>query len=467
MTTDAGLHIILDLSKAGKVPEAVREFITKVESKVLDSNQREMLRFIREQVERGERQIVIKAARQIGKSFFLVALAIIIALLVPGAQIKYACPSGKMAKQIIRPHFRQLVSELPSNLWEFANQQGEYTFYPGSAREATITIGGCDAGNIESLRGQHAHIVIVDEAGFVADLRYAIDDVLMPQTINTRGIVLMSSTPAKTPGHPFFKYCMDAEKDGRLIKRTIYDNPRLTLEDLKPLIKAARGEKSTTWRREYLVEDVVDSQTAVLPNATTPKLLQMMFYPHDVSRSASAQHYVSVSVGFALKTTGLLFGSVEKVDGKDVLYIHREEEIRGMDTSQLATAVSDGEKALWEGKEPFRRVANFTPTLLGQVQKEHAIKFTPPVPVELVEAVNTARLRFEGNDIRINRDCEGLLRQVQNAVWTTNMKDFEYSDEDDDYALVKSLVQLVRNAKMGSGSTGATQGMRKLLSGRH
>lgn len=470
-------------------PELVA-LVERLRTEKLDRNQQEILDFVMARLSAGDRQIVVKAARQLGKSWFLCYLAIACALLIPGAQIKYAAPTGKMAHRIIRPHFRALTSLLPPDLWHFNAQQGEYTFFHANGNESLVVIGGCDAGNIESLRGQHAHIVIVDEAGFIADLRYAIDDVLMPQTINTRGVIAMASTPAKTPGHPFFGYCAEAEAEGRLIKRTIYDNPRLTLDDIRPLIKASRGEKSSTWRREYLVEDVVDAQTAVLPNATTSALLKMFYVAAGTDQRAvklpvqeltppqgalMPETYTSISLGFGLRSTGILFAYYDPAiptgpEATGAIVIQAEHEIRGTDTRMVAEATRDWESRLWKDSRweamPFRRLVggDATPFLMGQLQSEHKLRAAPPIPMELRESVNLARLRVEGAELRIHRDCEALQRQMQSAVWSTNMKSFETTEDDDNQPLVQALVQLVANVKRGKVGTGAAGGMRRLLS---
>ena len=373
------------------VADEVVELVNRIIETKFDTNQREMLRFVRDRIIAGDRIIVLKAARQVGKSWFLVGLAVVVGLLVPGAEIKYAAPTGKMAKTIVRPHFRQIMSKIPPQFWSFSTQAGEYVIRQPGGEDSRIIIGGCDAGNIESMRGQHAHLVILDECGFTSDLSYAVNDVFMPQTINTRGVIVMASSPAKSTGHPFKRFCDEAERDGRLLKKTIYDNPRITPDEIVSLQKQAKGAKSSTWLREYMAEDVPDISTAVLPNATTEKLKRIMA---SVEEFKDYETYTSIAAGFGPRATGIL---TAHLDG-GVLFVTGEAEIQGMDTDRLKVDVDSLESSKWANTRwksgPFRRIANFSPAMQGQIFNKHQMKLAPPIDAMWPERADATRLRL-------------------------------------------------------------------------
>lgn len=262
------------LKEESPTEKADREKAVAMLKERLDSNQRVMSEKLRSIMARPieKRPYVINASRQIGKSFWMLDECLQFAMENPRFHIKYAAPTGKMVKLILKPHLDDILRPIPpyqrpkDNYW-----LSQYTWTNGS----TLTIFGCDGGNIDYGRGQHAHLGVVDEAGFVDDLENVVKNVLMPQTLNTRGKVVILSTPAKTPGHYFTKMCEDAEAEDMLFTRTIYDNPRMTPEDISATMKACGGEKSSTWRREYLCQHVPDERLAAFPEATMDRLMAL------------------------------------------------------------------------------------------------------------------------------------------------------------------------------------------------
>lgn len=432
----------------------------KIIDKHLDANQREMLAFVVDRILRGDRLIVIKASRQLGKSWFAVALSLVCQLLVPACEVKFGAPSGKMARAIIRPHFQQMVEELPSSMWNFSSQQGEYTFYHPKGSTSHVVIGGCDATNVDSLRGQRAHIAIVDEAGFVSDLTYAVNDVLMPQTVTTNGVVILISTPAKSVGHPFKRFSDEAEKEGRCIRKTIYDCPRISEKEIRNLMKAARGEASSTWRREYLCEDVPDASTAILPNATTARLAQLAVVPD----SAAKETYIACAIGFGPRNSGILAAYYDVANRAVV--IEDEAEIQGMDTSLLAAEVSRLESKCWNGVRPYRRIGNFSAAMQGEVLKKHGLRVAPAIPLEWTEMANNVRLRINDGGLRIKLTCEGLLRQMGTASWNGTAKDFEPTADDANHSLVQALLLLCQNVRESTQSSTTGKQLARLIRGR-
>ena len=233
-----------------------------------DTNQDGMAAIFHE-AKKKTRIIVANCSRQIGKSVFALILCLEFALQNPGAQIKYAAQTAKQVRKILRPHMRLLLEDCPEELRpKLHSQDGEYRFHNGSV----ITIAGVDRDNVETLRGQHAHFSVVDEGGMMGDLEYIIQGVLLPQTLNTNGHILVISTPAPTAGHHFKQLCDKAESEGALIERTIYDNPRLSDETIEEYKREAGGEDSTNWLREYLIQHVTDAASAVLPEAKKDRL---------------------------------------------------------------------------------------------------------------------------------------------------------------------------------------------------
>src|SRR5690606_11051902 len=121
----------------------------------------------------------------------------------PGYQIKFCAPSQKMVRKITLALFRQILETCPKELQpKFNLHDGVWRFNNGSE----IHIAGSELGQVDSLRGQSCDLALLDEASFVSDLSYIIEDVLMPQMLTRPGAkMILASTPPVTPDHDFVR----------------------------------------------------------------------------------------------------------------------------------------------------------------------------------------------------------------------------------------------------------------------
>ncbi len=389
---------------------------------------------------------VWNCSRQLGKSYLACVIAAEYALQHPRSQIKYAAPTAKMVRKILRPHFREIFIDCPEHLRpRFHSADGEYRFPNGSV----ITVAGCDRDNVETLRGQHAHLVIVDEAGAMSDLQYVVDDVLLPQTTNTSGRILVVSTPAKIAGHPFKFMCDDAKKDGTYVERTIFHNPRLSDHTISELCKAAGGEQSTTWRREYLVQHVTDEQSAVIPEANADRL-EHITLKIDPARPLSyrPEHYstlIWMDPGWNPDPTGILW---VLWDFKGARFIVEDEHVmRKMDTATLAACLRSKTDALWGVKhKPYQCVSDVDGRLIAELASRGWI-FLPTEKDNLDEAINS--LRHSVNGIKypmyIHPRCVQFKSHLENATWNKQRTRFERTAKHGHFDLLSAAIYGRRN----------------------
>ena len=165
----------------------------------------------------------------------------------------------KMVRMNIKPLMEDVFKDAPPTLRPvFKTQDNIYVFPNGSE----IQLAGTDNGNHDKLRGGNAHLCLVDEAAFCSDLKYIINSILIPSTTLTKGKIVLSSTPPRTPNHEFVKYMEMGDQQGLGIKKTIWDavedskdepNPRITKEIVEDIIKnMPNGDKSDEFRTEYM-----------------------------------------------------------------------------------------------------------------------------------------------------------------------------------------------------------------------
>jgi hypothetical protein len=406
------------------------------------------------------RKIVMVCARQTGKSWFLITLALETALRNPNNQIKYACPTAVMAQKIILPTFRKLIADCPEDL-KPKYVRAEKCFY--FANGSTIQLEGTDEGNAEKLRGTASNLCIADEAGFMDDLSYVIKDILLPQTLTTRGKILMVSTPPKKSEHDFNKFSAEAKLAGSYIKKTIIDiledikndppqfKNRLAPEIIEEMKQEYGGEQSDTWRREFCCEDIKDSVRSVVPEFTD-KMEDAIVKEWPLPQRYDA--YDAMDIG-AVDLTGVLFAYLDFRNAKLII----EDEIlmnlaaADKNTKVLADAIKEKERTLWIHPEfktvipVYSRISDDDLVTINDLDRLHNLKFTPTRKDGLDGAVNELRIRLNAGQIIINPRCKNLIYQLKTATWNKARSTFERSEEAGHYDLVAAIIYLVRNVQ--------------------
>lgn len=411
----------------------------------LDANQEQMYHFARNT---SHKIVVIACSRQLGKTHFLCTLAIEECVRAPNRVVKLIASETKMIKRIIAPLMRDLLADCPKELRpEYRVADGVYRFPNGSE----IQMAGTDGGHAESLRGSRAHLCIVDEAGFCSDLDYIVKSILIPTTTTTRGKIILSSTPPKSNDHDFIRFWDKAEIDGSFIKKTIYDNPRLSIEEIQELAEAIGGITSNGFRREYLCERITDEEEAVVPEFTKDLQLKIIkAWPRPPHYDA----YASMDIGFR-DLTVTLFAYYDFRQGK--IIIEDELVVKGGKflTNEFAFDIKKKEKSLWitpltgEFKEPYLRISdNNNLILLNDLQTQHGILFMPIPKDNSDAALNNMRMLLKQERIIINPKCVVLIKHLETAIWNKSRSSYMRSGEQGHFDAVDSLKYLCRGLQM-------------------
>jgi hypothetical protein len=391
---------------------------------------------------------VINASRRIGKSFLLCLKAVEYAIANPKYPVRYAAPTQNALRKIIIPLMQEILSDCPIHLrpqWKV--QEGVWKFPSGGE----IHISGANGGRSENLRGTAAGLAIVDEAGFVDDLKYLVEDILMPQLLTTGGQVIISSTPPRTPAHDFVTYAQAAMQNGNYSEYTInqsgYD-PKV----ISRFKEEAGGEEGTTWQREYLCKFIVDKDFAIVPEWKDE-------YIQPVQRD-DYFHFYHLYEGMDLGVTdftAVLFGYYDfrkaKVFIEDEVIMHGPK----MTTQLLADAIKEKEKDLWpdlgqrngmknQERQVYRRIAdNNNPLLLQDLGSLHQLHFWPTTKDNLDAMVNELRLYVSQGRILIDPKCRQAIGCLKYGAWDEKRKKFGRSAVYGHYDALAALIYLVRN----------------------
>lgn len=389
--------------------------------------------------------IVVASSRQSGKSWGLAAICIELCLQNPGYTIKYVAPKVKDIKSVVLRNVNDITKDCPKDLLPKYNKQDNvFTFGNGSM----IQLAAAENGHIDGIRGTRADLCIVDEAGFCSDLDYAINSVLLPTTTTTGGKIVIASTPARAPDHDFVRIMNEAEADGRLIRKTIYDNPRLSEEQIQKLADACGGTHTVQFRREYLAMNIINEEDAVVPEFTPELEAQVCV---ELKRPTHYDAYVSADWG-GRDFTAILFAYYDFANAR--LVIEDELLFKGKEiiTDNIAAAIKRKEEQLYtnsitgEVKAPYMRIAdNNNIILLNDLAIKHNIHFNPTLKDNRDAAINNMRLLIKNKQIYINPRCKQLINHIKSAIWKKNGKEFARSSENGHYDLLDSLIYLCRN----------------------
>jgi hypothetical protein len=332
---------------------------------------------------------------------------------------------------------QEILRDCPKALKpQWRGQDGHFVFQ----NESVISIAGTDQGNADKLRGSACHLGILDEAGFIDDLRYVVRSILMPQLLTTDGRLILSSSSPKSPAHDFVGFMAEAELAGdrAYTKMTIYEDSRPeVLARIPEWMAESGGAESTDWRREYLCELVTDETLAIVPEFQ--KVADDCV--REVSRPAYYDSYVAMDVGFN-DLTAVLWGYWDFLTA--TLVIEDELAINRMTTEQLADGIRAVERRLAWPKEPLKRVSDTDLIVINDLNRLHNLGFMATEKDDKEAAVNAVRLLVSQRKIAINPQCKNLIAHLKYGVWNDRRTQFARADGFGHFDFVDALVYLVR-----------------------
>ena len=352
--------------------------------------------------------------------------------------MRLAAPYQRSLNNIIRPLFRQVFETIPDYMRPKWKASQNMFVFPLNGAE--IQIAGCNNGHEDDLRGTAAGLVLIDEAGLIDDLEYVVNDVLMPQLLTTGGNIIMASTPPRTPDHEFVSMCHEAEEAGNYSKHTIYESGYPD-DVIERFCKEAGGVNSTTWKREYLCEFVVDENYSVIPE-WNDRLIRKI----DRDDLFKYYHYYEAMDIGGRDKTAILFGYYDFTKAmlvvEDEIIINRP----AMTSRMIADTVKIKETDLLKGKEVRCRVAdNNNVILLQDLGQAHGLHFLPTNKDDLPAMVNQLRLWVLAGKISINERCVQTIGCLKYAIWNDKRTEFTRSSTYGHYDALAALIYLVRN----------------------
>lgn len=398
-------------------------------------------------------RFILEIARKWGKTWLLVLIAFMVCLWRPRSRVVYGAPTLKHLQEFILPVIDEICAHAPEEfrpVWSAA--RGHVEFHNGSV---VHLFGADDKRKADRGRGPRAELAIFDEAGFTPILRYVLRSVFRPSLLPSGGRVLLGSTPAAEPDHDFTGYAEQAESLGNYDRRTVWDNPLLTREQVQAFIEEDARDDGLTpeayqdtdeFRREYLAERVVDRLLVVVPEWRTMR--EKCFVA--VERPPLFDALTWLDFGGA-DPHAVLFGYYDFKLAKTVIV----DELllrNGENTKQLADAIKAKERELWgttqwEGtlraaydadyqlmraslpdwmadaadeeapQQPYARWADNNLQLCRDLHELHGLTFAPTAKDDKQLQVNNFRVMVGAGEVLVNPRCVGLDRHLRTTVW--------------------------------------------------
>lgn len=383
-------------------------------------------------------KFVIAASRRFGKTFILCLYAIEQCIRHPEFQVRFAAPTGKALKKIINPIFRTILKDCPASIKpEFHFGEQLWRFPNGSE----LHIAGTDGGGAENLRGTASNLNIIDEAGSCDSLAYLYQDILLPQTLTTGGMTILASTPSVTPAHDFYEIAQEAREEGNFIKFTVYDNTSLTQEQIEEYAAEMGGITSTSFRREFLCEDVVESEMAMIPEWSAQYAIKLekdplySFYDKYTALDIGVRHFTAIIFGYYNFNTA-------------TMVIEKEIKIKGagVTTDEIARLVRETEQELWGDQKPHKRISdNNNLILINDLLTLHGLPFLTTTKDNLHAMVNNTRMWVKQGRLLVNPEAAYTVGCLGQAVWNSNRTMMAESRVMGHYDALAAIIYLTRN----------------------
>jgi hypothetical protein len=394
-------------------------------------------------------KFVANCSRKIGKSVLGMFLCAETCFSKKNALAAFIAPTVEDVQEYVRQLYDIVFATCPDYLKpKLLRTQIKF---PNGSKILFRGVGKGQGSSYNNLRSFAFDLIILDEAGFSANLDEIVDGALLSTLIPRNGNMLLLSTRPVTPDHVFNEYVEQAKLDNAYVMLTIRDS-HYPLERQEKFIRDAGGINSAKVRREYFCESVIDTDFQLCPEwkeeyiQEVPKTDDFKFWFKHLSLD---QGWTDNSV--------CLFGDIEWRGKKSILVVRDEVSMKSPEqtTDHLAEKIIEKEKEVFAEAEITKRTAdNNTPSLLQDFNLRHRLYFSPVESKTYLDVmVSDVRELVKDGRILVSPKCVQLLGCLKNGVWTKTKggsrgKEFSRSKTFGHYDGFAALMYLVRSIDM-------------------
>lgn len=359
---------------------------------------------------KGIDEAVLLCARQFGKSYLGVILALEDCIKNPGKCVLIVGPTLKQTREIVTPRLRDLSQDAPEGLIRPLKSESKW-----EVGGSELIIAGFDV-NSASQRGKTVQTIYIEEISDSHPDNYleAMRSDLGPALTRSNGgrMVFLTTLP-KFPDHPFIVDTMvKAEYNKALYVYTIDDNKELTQAQYDACVRRSGGINSVDFRREYMCELVRDPTVLVVPDfdeSKHVKAFEMMDHCH---------LHIGGDWGGVRDMTALLLMSHNFTKDKIVVYDERIFPPNTATNTIIKTA-----REMENGRPCTRSI-----DMPGQLQVDitaYGYEAQMPPKEDWRAAINAMAVKFSLNQIWIHERCRFLIQSLRSGTFNKNKTDFE------------------------------------------
>lgn len=383
-------------------------------------------------------------SRRLGKTVTLFTLAVRECLKAPNRRVLYLSMTTDQIREIVAQAEEVVFENCPDDLKpKWKSKEGKFVFPNGSE----IRVKGLDKAKGSSIRGVKAHLIIFDEACFMDDLNGIVNSVALPMVIATKGKIVFGSTPPDSPGHDSIGIISRCEERGALIVRDIYSMRGILYDDkqIQEFEEEAGGAHTTTFKREYLAQVVVETDMAIVP-AATKENLEIIVKEMPMPIGYWPDCYVGLDIG-TRDLTVALFGYWDFENARLIIQDEMVLSDKSVTTENIAAGIKETEKRLWKSREPFKRYSDEEPLLLRDLIALHDIQIRPTKKDNKEAQVNQLNIMVNNHTILIDPKCKTLITHLKYGIWNKSRTEFARSKQLGHSDAIDALIYLLRNVK--------------------
>lgn len=418
---------------------------------LLYPHQRPIYNKIREVIASDDEDVnsyVIDCARQFGKSFIMFTIAVEECLRSPHHTIAYVAPLKSQVIEIVTEKtFRTVFAAAPPEC--IPKLDGSALVFQNGSR---IRLAGTDNKNYANLRGGIAHQVLLDEAGFMAELSDGVLPSVTPMLKTTGGKIIFASTPPDSLDHDYQEILRDHDESGHISTYTIWDDKSLTEKQLNKIIQDCKGRDTTLFKREYECKRIVEEAKQVVPELSVEVAERILLKTIDYRRDPLLQFYHKYVVADwgGKDKTAILFGHYNYREKRVVIEDHLDLHGNEISASRIAKAIKDKTAELWPTEEYRKNIRYICDSNNVIVQNDmitnHNLPFTSTTKDRLAEQmVQKVRDWVYDDRIQFAPAAEFALKCAMNAWWAKGKNMFGRSKIYGHYDSLAALIYFIRN----------------------
>ena len=363
---------------------------------------------------------VVVASRKIGKSFLETLVAHEFCLRYPGAIVRIAAPTAVEARDIFLPEFSKLHATCPPSLRPKPKGVDGHWHFPNGS---TIVMKGVDM-KPDRLRGPSSDLNLVDEASYVNRLKYLVNTVMMPMTINTRGPTILNSTLNQSPNSEFNEYFDRCEPIGQAAVIDVY-SAGFTPQQIAAERNAVDID---TWQVEYECKRQRTASMTVVPEWTAEAKAALV-----VEAPTLEAYQKRPELAYWTRFTSVDFGTVDNTViltgyydfAESCVYITQEGLLRGaaVTPNAIGGLMRELENADDEDR-PMHNLCRRRRTGDHNIELLQGLQIDQHLPISIVHKlgvetmVNLFRVYVQQGRVKIHPRCDNLLMCLDKAAWT-------------------------------------------------